>query len=89
MTNTATENILVAKLPSRLCKFSLQGVHNNLCKPITMLIVDKFVELTVSKKKQLKLKTVLLALIAKLRFRLTFLCQNVMLVFMSCASLCQ
>ena len=53
-----------------------------------MLIIGEDIEFVVSKKKQLKLKTVMLTLNVKLRFILVFLCQNVMFTFMSCVSLC-
>ena len=72
MVDTAVENLAI-KLLSRLCEFILQGIHNNPCKQIGILIVDEDVEFAISKQKQLKLKTVRLALNVRLRFRPAFL----------------
>ena len=51
MVNIGAETNLAFRLLSRLCKLSSQEVCNNPCKPIRMLIVNKGVELIVSKLK--------------------------------------
>ena len=48
-----------------------------------MMVIDEGVKLAVSEQMQQKLKTILLALNARLEFSPTFLGQNKMLVFMS------
>ena len=80
--NTVAEANLAIKLLSSLSKLSLHGVRINSCEPSGLLIVDEDIEFIISKQ---KLKTVLLALNAKLAFSLALLRQNVMLACMSCA----
>ena len=65
MANIVAKVNIAAKLLPRLCKLGLQGVRNNSCVPSGLLIVGEDVKLVISKQ---KLKTVLLALNAKLAF---------------------
>jgi len=68
--NTVAKANIVAKLLLRLSKRSLQGIHINSYEPSRLLILGEDVKLTISKQ---KLKTVLLALNAKLAFSPAFL----------------
>jgi len=70
MANIVAKANIAAKLLPRICKLSLQGVHNNSCVLSELLIVDEDVKLAISKQ---KLKTVLLVLNAKLAFSPIFL----------------